>query len=571
MTDNATSSRGAEFSIQELAKLSLEGGIRVPEFQRSFRWESRDVLALFDSILRGYPVGSVLLWRKTAPAKRVTLGGLTLNAPKRDDALWVVDGQQRITSLVNAVNVEVGLSDDRFRLVYALEARQFLRLSDARNVLSVPLPLLFDIARLFDWLQEHPEAREYASDMQSVTGRLRDFKLPASVVEQADERVLRDIFDRMNTAGKKLRSSEIFDAIHRASGQTSSDDLSIGAIADRLEASTTFGRIEDAAIYQAVLVRRHPDITRDPHGEFDSERRSVSDFPGEGLDEGYRGAERALERAVLFLTNHAGVPHVTFLAYRFLLLVLARFFALYPDPSARNIELLSRWFWSAAARASELNLNGSTATVRSLSNLIVKNDESGSVQRLLKGVESDSALPSPNTRLFRANQASSRIVLCALWSLAPRDIRSGIPIEPAALAAALDGRDTPNEVAVEIVRRGRLSELHRSSAGNRVVAILDDETRLMDFILESPASDTDMRTKETLASLLIGDLDRQRLLAKDFVGFAVGREDAVLGMVSRFLQARTGAGFEATPPLDSFDFDEDDDDGALEAIEVVDF
>ena len=36
--------------------------MRVPHFQRSFRWDARDVGLLFDSILRGYPVGSVLLW-----------------------------------------------------------------------------------------------------------------------------------------------------------------------------------------------------------------------------------------------------------------------------------------------------------------------------------------------------------------------------------------------------------------------------------------------------------------------------------------------------------------------------
>jgi len=557
MQQDATSSKGEEFSIQQLATLSGEGGIRVPEFQRSFRWDGTDVLALFDSIFRGYPVGSVLLWRKPAPAKRVTLGALTLSAPKRSDALWVVDGQQRITSFINGVSAEAGAIDERFRLVYALENRKFMRANDARNALAVPLPVLFDIAKLFDWLQQHPEAREYASDMQAVTGRLRDFKLPASVVEQADESVLRDIFDRMNTAGKKLRSAEIFDAIHRANGETSADDLSISAIADRLESSTTFGRIEDAAIYQAVLVRRHPDITRDPHGEFDPERRSVSDFPGEGLDEGYRGAERALERAVAFLTDQAGVPHVTFLPYRFLLLVLSRYFALYPEPSPRNLELLARWFWGAAARASELNLNGSTATVRSLSGLIVTGDESGSVQRLLESVASEKALPLPDTTLFRANRAASRIVLCALWARAPRDIRTGAPLEAIKLADTLEGRDTPTDVSVEIVRRSNLDDGHRSSAGNRLLAVVDDEIRLMDYLL-SQAGSNDTGADEILDSHLITRAGIQELLLKDWTTFIESRELAVKTHVELFLRAKTGFGFEATPPLDEFDFDRDD-------------
>jgi len=561
LSDNVTNSKGEEFGISELATLSKSGKIRIPEFQRSFRWESSDVLALFDSILRGYPIGSVLMWKKPAPAKRVVLGALTIDAPPQSDALWVVDGQQRITSLVNAVSADSGLSDSRFKIVYALESKRFMRASDARNTLAVPLPQLFDIARLIDWLTDNPEARHYASDAQAVTGRLRDFKLPSSVVEQADESVLRDIFDRMNTAGKKLRSAEIFDAIHRANGETSSDDLSIGAIADRLEQSTTFGRIEDAAVYQAVLVRRHPDITRDPHGEFDSERRSVSDFPGEDLSEGYRGAELALERAVDFLVNHAGVPHATFLAYRFLLLVVARFFALYEKPHPRNIELLSRWFWTAASRASELNLNGSTATVRSLAGLIRKNDEDGSIQRLLDLVASPKPLPLPETNLFRANRASSRIVLCALWALRPRNFDTGNPIEPGELASVLTDRDTPTDVALEVLRRERLSDSIRSSAGNRVIVVTNDDTKILDFLLSRqrpPQHDH----PAILASHLITNGDLHALKNKAFKIFVTDREKRVLEQVSSFLAARTRADLESTPPLASFDLDDEsfDDD-----------
>ena len=72
------------------------GRLRIPHFQRSLRWQREDVIDLFDSIVRGYPVGSLVLWRREASAETVQLGALRVAAPQLTDALWVIDGQQRI-------------------------------------------------------------------------------------------------------------------------------------------------------------------------------------------------------------------------------------------------------------------------------------------------------------------------------------------------------------------------------------------------------------------------------------------------------------------------------------------
>ena len=60
-------------------------------------------MALFDSIYRGYPVGSLLLSRGKAEARRIDVGLLSISAPETESALWVVDGQQRITALAAAL------------------------------------------------------------------------------------------------------------------------------------------------------------------------------------------------------------------------------------------------------------------------------------------------------------------------------------------------------------------------------------------------------------------------------------------------------------------------------------
>ena len=207
MPEQTTRSRNQQLTIQELVALVCEGRIRVPEFQRSFRWGAEDVLALFDSILRGYPFGSLLLWKRSAPKAQLQVGAIRVDAPEVSDALWVVDGQQRITSLVNAVDPEASAEDERFRIVYALDQHRFVSSRELKASLGIPLPDLFDLSRAFAWLQESPDAAQHAAEIQRVTALLRDVEVSASVIEQAEESVLREVFDRINSAGNRLRGS----------------------------------------------------------------------------------------------------------------------------------------------------------------------------------------------------------------------------------------------------------------------------------------------------------------------------------------------------------------------------
>lgn len=81
------------FDLEDLVEKAWSGQIRVPHFQRPFRWGREDVRRLFDSVLRGYPIGSVLLWLRPAPEQDLVLGNLHMPAPKMERAWWVVDGQ----------------------------------------------------------------------------------------------------------------------------------------------------------------------------------------------------------------------------------------------------------------------------------------------------------------------------------------------------------------------------------------------------------------------------------------------------------------------------------------------
>ncbi|WP_328708616.1 DUF262 domain-containing protein [Microbispora hainanensis] len=53
--------RVEEIRLAYLPGLVRDGRLRIPSFQRSFRWDRDDVVRLFDSVLRGYPIGTLLM------------------------------------------------------------------------------------------------------------------------------------------------------------------------------------------------------------------------------------------------------------------------------------------------------------------------------------------------------------------------------------------------------------------------------------------------------------------------------------------------------------------------------
>ena len=84
-------------SIRELVNAYINGEIKLPELQRSYVWKSTQVRDLIDSLYRGYPSGTLLLWDmpKDTPTRLAAIEqGNTRGARE-----LLLDGQQRLTSL----------------------------------------------------------------------------------------------------------------------------------------------------------------------------------------------------------------------------------------------------------------------------------------------------------------------------------------------------------------------------------------------------------------------------------------------------------------------------------------
>lgn len=80
-------------TVAEIVDKAVTHKWSIPEFQRGFVWTPQKVRDLVDSLWRGYPVGSYLIWYGEHYGEPRSVADARL-----PDA-WVVDGQQRTTAL----------------------------------------------------------------------------------------------------------------------------------------------------------------------------------------------------------------------------------------------------------------------------------------------------------------------------------------------------------------------------------------------------------------------------------------------------------------------------------------
>ena len=108
-------------TVKSLIREFNDGMIQLPPFQRPYVWKIRKTLNLLDSLYRGYPIGAIYLWKPSAKSKL---------KPKHhpsghkhaDFTHYVIDGQQRLTSLIAAFGLsEISDPSNGRRLECSLE------------------------------------------------------------------------------------------------------------------------------------------------------------------------------------------------------------------------------------------------------------------------------------------------------------------------------------------------------------------------------------------------------------------------------------------------------------------
>jgi hypothetical protein len=398
-------------SVEDLVEQVVRGEVRIPEFQRGLTWETKDVLALFDSIYRGFPIGSLLFRRGPAQAGPLKIGPLDLFGVETSRALWVIDGQQRLTSLAAGLARPgpIWMASDVY-VVYFDPAEQTFQAPPPHTgeipSAWVPLPQLLSSSELSEWMFSWPHNQDAAlrSIVFEAGRRLREYRVPVYVIDTDDEGVLRTMFHRVNNSGKPLTWREVYEALFGHKGKHPS---SLRELATQLE-TLGMGRPEvKSQLLPCLLAFRGLDVTR-------SFREHLRDAPTI-LDGAASEAAPVLREVLSFLRTKAEIPHLHLLPYTAPLVVLTRFFKEHPEPNARTQTLLVRWIWRSF-------LGASSADDRALRRggvAVISADEEASLQVLLKLVGTQQGRSGFEAQPFSGQSARSRIAMLGLVSLRP--------------------------------------------------------------------------------------------------------------------------------------------------------
>jgi len=100
-----------DYTVGKLLEDIAIGEIGLPDIQRPFVWDTARVRDLFDSMYRGYPIGTLLFWENGYPGEHRTIG---VDGKQKVPDLLIVDGQQRLTALY-AVMKGIPILDKNFQ------------------------------------------------------------------------------------------------------------------------------------------------------------------------------------------------------------------------------------------------------------------------------------------------------------------------------------------------------------------------------------------------------------------------------------------------------------------------
>lgn len=404
-------------TVESLVGSVQRGQVRIPSFQRPLRWGAPQVVDLFDSIYKGYPIGSLLLQKKDAEAAELQLGPLSINAPATHDALWVIDGQQRLTSLAAGLARPTPVPttpDDPFVVFFDAKYRTFH--SPQRNGVIpstwVPVAQLLNASGLIEWIfsWQHSQEPELRASVFEAGTRLRQYDVPLYTIQTQEENILRDIFYRTNTFGKAMDWPDVHKALFSKQGEYPS------TLADlRAElAAKHMGLLTEQQLLTALLAFEGLDPTR----TLTEHARRGGEEELDKLQTSVKDSLPVLSRVLEFLRNDAEIPHLRFLPRILPLAVLTRYFRLFPQPSSRSLQLLVRWTWRVLMG---LGLFDERALLRrGVISLHGGNDEM-QAQMLLNLVPNElpKQLQYKLPERFHAKAAESRLALWAMYLQRP--------------------------------------------------------------------------------------------------------------------------------------------------------
>jgi len=538
----AASARPEIIPVSDMLDNVMSGEVRVPRFQRPYVWSPDDMIQLFDSVLKGYPIGSLLIWQ--TDRRDITslnaIGPIVL--PQTGPLLksYVVDGHQRLATLLGVLRLPEDhprdrMDDWRWWIAYDLRAEQFIHIKDVVRDIPLHLLPLRSVLRTADFARRTREIvstdkfdadeAELLLDRADVVQRaIREYRIPMTVMRSGSLDDAVTIFARVNQRGRDMTPDQMVSALtYREEGDGAFD---LAASIDRILGdmrSVGFGDLQRRIILQIILALSDLDFTRPSY------ERIVDRASHQKMRPAVERAAVAIRRSVSFLNAHIGLTSSRLLPYASIMVMLAIYFdeldrSGYVDVPQSQILLMQKWFWAVSfngwfAGANTTDIRRAGEIVRSVAR---QDRQSVAVFDRLFFNRPIRQFPQTFDRRSARVRAS---LLVQIISGKPRDLITGSIIDGTAIFGDLAARDIPYFFPNQ--RRPAVS-----NPANRVI-LPEGYSRNARLAFIQARDQVDGAA--ILASHFVTDDAYDGLYFDDFEHFIVNREAAILAAEHRFL------------------------------------
>jgi hypothetical protein len=332
----------------------------LPEFQRGYVWNRKQVRGLMQSLYKRYPVGSLLVW--TTEGQTTAMRG---EAPGSGRVVkLLLDGQQRITSLYGIMRGHAprffqGSASAFTDLYFDLRSETFefygpVKMRDD--------PLWVNVSELFKtelqpWFTKMSELEVdgetqalYLARLNLILG-IRDIDLHLEEITGADKSLddVVDIFNRVNSGGTKL----------------SQGDLALARIcADWPEAREVMnnrlnGWAEEGFNFPLDWLLRVTNATLTGEAKF----TVLRELGAEEIKTGLESSSALVDHLLNLIAGRLGLDHDRVLSGRYAFPIMARFLSQHPSsPDTATQDQLLFWYvhsfmWGRHTGSTESTLN----------------------------------------------------------------------------------------------------------------------------------------------------------------------------------------------------------------------
>ena len=517
------------------------GQIKIPKFQRDFVWGNDQTAKLIDSIIKGYPIGTFILWKTREELRSVrNVGNIELpEAPKGDAVHYILDGQQRITSLY-AVRKGIlfdreGETIDYKQISINLEQEpgdsdQIVSVEPLDGVISISVHKLLT-GKVMEFATNYAP---YLEKIDTYRSRLLGYDFSTVVIEDYPIDIACDVFTRINTGGTELTLFEIMVAktFDNARGFDLAEKYqnlidSNGNHKDLEDAN--FDTIPSVTVLQCVAAClvgqiRRKDILKIAKDDFINIWDEVVD---------------SLFTAVDFIRTYLRIPVSQLLPYNSLLIPITYFFFKNKNkqPTNKQGKLISQYFWWVALsnRFSSAVEAKMTQDMERINQILVEKQPS------YRGEEVNLSMDNLRYKWFSTGDAFCKAILCLYAYHIPRSFKddSIVQMDNSWLKASIS-KNYHHFFPKAFLRNKGLPNWQINTILN--ITIVDDHMNKREIRANPPAKymktfrKGNKKLAETMTSHLINDLDTFGIWDNDYETFLEERGKVVLKELQQRLE-----------------------------------